>query len=146
MTSDTTTSPTNVNLAAATSAIVSSYLSRNPMPPEEVTAFIETVATAIATVGNIDTHPVRVVEPLCDPAVPVEESVQDDSITCLECGREFRSLRRHLGQTHGLTPEHYRARWGLPSNYPMVSPEYSRRRHAIADEIKARNRRLPTAA
>lgn len=66
------------------------------------------------------------------PAVPIDESVQDDYIVCLEDGMRFSMLKRHLAETYGMTPDQYRNKWGLPLNYPMTAPAYSRRRSEIA--------------
>lgn len=70
------------------------------------------------------------------PAVPIEESVHDDYIVCLEDGLRFQMLKRHLAETYGMTPDDYRNKWGLPFNYPMTAPAYSRRRGEIARERK----------
>ncbi len=69
------------------------------------------------------------------PSVPVEESVFDDYIVCLEDGRKLKMLKRHLRSAYNMTPEQYRDRWGLPSDYPMVAPNYARRRSSLAMEI-----------
>ena len=66
------------------------------------------------------------------PAVPVNKSVADDHLVCLECGHKFKSLKRHLKTSHGLSPDEYRERWGLPSSYPMVAPGYAKTRSALA--------------
>ncbi|HUN49972.1 MAG TPA: MucR family transcriptional regulator, partial [Candidatus Sulfotelmatobacter sp.] len=69
------------------------------------------------------------------PAVPVGRSVQHDHIVCLEDGKKLKMLKRYLRSTYGLTPEEYRAKWGLPSDYPMVAPNYARQRSAFAKKI-----------
>ena len=69
------------------------------------------------------------------PAIPIEKSVTDDLIYCLENGKGFKTLKRHLWNSHGLTPEAYRKKWGLPEDYPMVAPNYSARRSATAKKI-----------
>lgn len=66
------------------------------------------------------------------PAVPIEESVTDEAITCLECGKPFKSIKRHLSTHHSLTPEQYRAKWGLPGDYPVTAPVYSATRSELA--------------
>lgn len=68
------------------------------------------------------------------PAVPIEESVQDEYIVCLEDGLRFQMLKRHLTETYGMTPDEYRNKWGLPYSYPMTAPAYSRRRAEMARE------------
>ena len=69
------------------------------------------------------------------PAVPIKRSVTDDHIVCLEDGKKLKMLKRHLMTDHGLTPEQYRARWGLKPDYPMVAPNYSAQRQALAKQI-----------
>ncbi len=69
------------------------------------------------------------------PAVPIEESVTDDLIYCLENGKGYKTLKRHLWSSYGLTPEAYRKKWNLPKDYPLVAPNYSKRRSATAKEI-----------
>lgn len=69
------------------------------------------------------------------PAVPIEHSVTHDWIICLEDGRQLKSLKRHLAEQYGMTPDEYRCKWGLPGDYPMVAPSYSQRRAEIAREI-----------
>ncbi len=69
------------------------------------------------------------------PAVSVRKSLSDDALTCLECGKSFKSLKRHIRTYHELTPDEYRARWKLPSDYPMVAPNYSETRAKMAKRI-----------
>ncbi len=70
-----------------------------------------------------------------DPAVSIKKSVKDDHLVCLEDGKKFKSLKRHLMSHHGLTPEEYRSKWALKSDYPMVAPAYAERRSKLAKEI-----------
>jgi len=76
--------------------------------------------------------------PAGQPAVDIQLSVFQDRLVCLEDGRSFKTLARHLNEMHGMTPEQYRARWGLPANYPMMAPEYSKVRSRIAGGRRAR--------
>lgn len=77
-----------------------------------------------------------------DPAVPIDESVQEDYIVCLEDGKKMKMMRRHLMTAYNMTPEEYRERWGLPADYPMTAPSYSKRRSGLAKEIGlGKNRR-----
>jgi predicted transcriptional regulator len=69
------------------------------------------------------------------PAVPIKKSVTPEFIFCLEDGRKFKSLKRHLGSAYNLTPDQYRAKWGLPSDYPMVAPAYAKARSTLAHKI-----------
>lgn len=112
-----------------TSDIVSAYLGNNNLGADDVTTLIGNVHTAIAgAVGY------RKKQETPDPAVSIKRSVKRDRITCLECGKAFRTLKRHLGAEHALTPKQYRERWHLPQNYPMVAPSYAALRKKIATE------------
>lgn len=104
--------------------IVSAYLAQNKMPPERLPELIMQVRSAMG-VGD-PLHPTRA------PAVPVDKALTPTTITCLECGGVFKSLKRHLTVDHDLTADEYRKRWSLPKSYPMVPPEYARRRAEIA--------------
>lgn len=111
------------------SKIVTAYLRANPLPVDEVSALISSVVTALERVAS----PVEAAfEPV--PAVPVKKSVRASAIICLECGAEQRSMKRHLQAAHGLSPDEYRARWGLGNDYPMVAPEYAAKRSQLAKD------------
>jgi predicted transcriptional regulator len=115
-----------VDLAAA---IVSYYVEHNTLPAADVPGLIRTV---YATLVAVDAGPSPVqAAPPPQPAVPVRRSVTPDFIISLEDGKPYKSLKRHL-QGRGLTPESYRAKWGLPDDYPMVAVNYSARRSALA--------------
>jgi predicted transcriptional regulator len=79
------------------------------------------------------------------PAVPVSRSVTPDAVICLECGARQKTLRRHLSAAHDLSPEEYRARWNLPADYPLVAPEYAKRRSELALESGLGGKRPPEA-
>jgi predicted transcriptional regulator len=72
----------------------------------------------------------------CLPAVPLEDSVHDDFVVCLEDGLRFTMMKRHLSEVYGMTPDEYRNKWGLPRDYPMTAPAYSRRKGEIAKKLK----------
>lgn len=115
-----------------TADIVSAYVSNNPVPAGELPSLIGEIhksLTALAT-GETDAPAVAL-----SPAVPIKKSVQHDHIVCLEDGKKFKSLKRHLATSHGLTPDEYRTRWNLPSNYPMTAPAYSASRSTLAKQI-----------
>ncbi|MEO3389061.1 MucR family transcriptional regulator [Mesorhizobium sp. CAU 1741] len=114
-----------------TAEIVSAYVSNNPVPAGDLANLIGDIHKSLATLsaGDADAS----VEAL-KPAVPVKKSVQDDYIVCLEDGKKFKSLKRHLS-VHGLTPDEYRKKWGLPADYPMVAPNYAAQRSALAKSI-----------
>ncbi|TJW67037.1 MAG: MucR family transcriptional regulator, partial [Mesorhizobium sp.] len=107
---------------------VSAYVSNNPLPVGELPALIGQVHTALkGTMGGLVAKP----EDL-KPAVPIRKSVTPDYIISLEDGKKFKSLKRHLATHYGLTPEEYRAKWGLSADYPMVAPNYAAARSALA--------------
>jgi predicted transcriptional regulator len=120
------------NLVGLTADLVSAYVSNNPVPAGELSALIGQVhaALAVTAVGATGQKP----EPL-KPAVPIKKSVTPDYIVSLEDGKRFKSLKRHLATHHGMTPEDYRAKWGLPADYPMVAPKYAAARSALAKSM-----------
>lgn len=109
--------------------IVSAYLSNNMLPATEIAGLIASVHTAMQGVMNGKTE-----EPVVElkPAVPIKKSVTPDAIICLEDGKAFKSLKRHLMTKYGMTPAEYRTKWGLPKDYPMVAPNYAAARSALA--------------
>jgi predicted transcriptional regulator len=109
--------------------IAAAYLEHNTLPANEIPNLIHSIyATLIAT-----SSPEQVVE--TPPAVSVRKSVTPEAIICLDCGRKFSMLKRHLRTDHDTTPDEYRAKWGLPITYPMVAPEYAARRSVLAVKI-----------
>src|SRR3954469_11474139 len=115
------TPPNYIELAAD---LVSAFVSNNPVPAAELPALIGTVHAALTKVANGSSQqPTE--EPKKAPAVSVKKSVQPDYIVCLDDGKRFKSLKRHLRTTYDMTPEQYRAKWGLPASYPMVAPNYA---------------------
>jgi predicted transcriptional regulator len=121
---------TRIRLIELTADVVSAYVSNNPVPIGELTLLIGNVHAMLTnTAGKV--VPEKPKEPL-NPAVPIRKSVHPDYIISLEDGRKFKSLKRHLMTHYSLTPDEYRAKWGLPSDYPMVAPNYSNARSALA--------------
>src|SRR3954447_16932176 len=108
--------PKTIELAAG---IVSAFVSNNSVPVTELPALISNVHAALTNVAQGTTELPK--EEL-RPAVPVRKSVQPNYIVCLDDGKRFKSLKRHLRTVHNLTPDQYRAKWGLPATYPMVAP------------------------
>ena len=110
--------------------IVGSYLKHHTVDVEEIPSVINKVFYAL---NSIHTHSGfgRSVGPLA-PAVPIEDSVHDDYLICLEDGKRLQMLKRHLNTMYKMTVDQYRERWGLSSDYPAVSPNYAKRRSAIA--------------
>jgi predicted transcriptional regulator len=119
----------NIELAAD---IVSAYVSNNSVPAAELPALISDVYNALLRVGS--GAPIAPAEPP-RPAVPVKRSVSNDFIICLEDGKKFKSLKRHLRTQYGLSPEEYRDKWGLPADYPMVAPNYAKARSNLAKQM-----------
>jgi len=118
----------NINLTAD---IVAAFVSNNSVPPEGLPALIESVNAALAAVDQ----PVVPPQPALEPAVNPKRSVTPNFIICLEDGKKFRSLRRHLGSAHGTTPEAYRAKWDLSGDYPMTAPNYAAKRSELAKQF-----------
>jgi predicted transcriptional regulator len=112
-------------------SIVAAYLGNHNVAPEQIPAIIASVHAALSSIGQ----PIAPVEPPRKPAVAIRKSVQPDAIVCLDCGFSGQMIRRHLTVSHGLTPEQYRERWGLPPDYPVVAPNYAVKRSRLAKEI-----------
>ena len=113
-------------LITLTSDIVAAHVSNNSVSVDEVPALIQNIYGALAGLGAA---PQAEVKP--EPAVSVRASVKNDHIVCLEDGKKMKMLKRHLMTDHGLTPVEYRARWGLPADYPMVAPDYAEKRRTL---------------
>jgi predicted transcriptional regulator len=111
-----------------TVSIVSAYVSKNSVPMGKLAELVSSVHESLA---KLEGAPVVEEIPLV-PAVPVKKSVMSDYIISLEDGRKFKSLKRHLSSQYGMTPDQYRAKWNLPSDYPMVAPNYAATRSALA--------------
>ncbi|GAB5458279.1 MAG: MucR family transcriptional regulator [Henriciella sp.] len=120
-----------LDLIEMTSDIVSSFVSNNAVPSEALPNLIKMVHDTISEISLGEPEEA----PRPDPAVPIAKSITPDHIICLEDGRELKMLKRYLRSRYGLSPDEYRARWGLPEDYPMVAPNYSERRSAFAKEI-----------
>ncbi|RVK27760.1 MucR family transcriptional regulator [Sinorhizobium meliloti] len=113
-----------------TSRIVSAYLSRNVIALSELPHLIQQTYGSLGKTSEPAKTPAAVEEQR--PAVPIKKSVTDDFIVCLEDGKSFKSLKRHLMAKFALTPEQYREKWKLPAEYPMVAPNYARKRSELA--------------
>lgn len=119
-------------LVQLTADIVSAYVSNNKVGSGELGKLIEEVHTALQKAPNAQATPEP--EPR-EPAVSIRRSVTPDYIVCLEDGKKFKSLKRHLQGEHGLSPDEYRAKWGLARDYPMVAPNYARARSDLAKSM-----------
>ena len=118
-------------LLALTSEIVSSHVSNNAVNQSDLTTMIESVFTTLEGLSA----PKEVEEPAPVPAVSIRKSVQDEYIVCLEDGKKLKMLKRHLKTAYALTPEEYRKKWGLNHDYPMVAPNYAKKRQQLAKKI-----------
>ena len=120
--------------ADLTTSIVSAYVSHNSVRAADLPELIAAVHSALSGLSGTAETPAAAVAPP-SPAVPIKKSVTDDYIICLEDGKKFRSLKRHIGTVYNLSPEQYREKWGLPRDYPMVAPAYSAIRSRLAKDI-----------
>ena len=116
-------------LTAMMADIVSAYVGNNTVAAADLPNLIQSVHRALENVAG-GTAPAESAPQ--EPAVPVRRSVQPDYITCLEDGRKFKSLKRHLRTKYNMSPEEYRAKWGLSKDYPMVAPNYAKQRSELA--------------
>lgn len=119
-------------LIELTADVVSAYVSNNPVPVAELPSLISNVHSALQ---QQTAAPAQEASEPQKPAVLIKKSVTPDYIICLEDGKQFKSLKRHLSTHHGLTPDEYRAKWRLPADYPMVAPNYAAARSALAKSM-----------
>jgi predicted transcriptional regulator len=142
------------------SDIVIAYLGNRSVEPEELPLLVRQVRAALAAdldpeaigatpaVAPIPIEPDKSIGPAeakaPRPAVPIDQSITPDFLISLEDGRQFRSLKRHLMSSYGMTPDEYRAKWGLPADYPMVAPSYARDRSEVAKRIGLGGSKAPT--
>jgi predicted transcriptional regulator len=115
-----------------TADIVSAYVSNNTVPADQISVLINQVHAALVRVA---TGQSEAASELLRPAVPVKRSITPDYLVCLEDGKKFKSLKRHLRSQYNMTPEQYREKWGLPPDYPMVAPNYARARSQLAKQM-----------
>ncbi|AZO33064.1 MucR family transcriptional regulator [Mesorhizobium sp. M1B.F.Ca.ET.045.04.1.1] len=116
------------NLIGLTTDIVSAYVSKNALPISALPDLIQSVNQSLSKIGQ----PSEPEKPAQAPAVNPKRSIFPDHIVCLEDGKKFKSLKRHLDVHYGLTPDEYRSKWGLAADYPMVAPNYSASRSQLA--------------
>lgn len=131
----------NLNLIELTADIVSSHVSNNNIAVGDVSNLIARVHGALAALSTPAAEPVQETT----PAVSIRASIKPDYLVCMECGRKQKTLKRHLQNAHGLRADEYRNVYGLPRNYPMVAPDYSRRRSEMAQAIGLGRRERSTA-
>ncbi len=128
---DATHADVNEMLITLTSDIVAAHVSNNNVAVEDVSGLISNVYGALAGLGQA----VVVEEVMPEPAVSIRASIKPDYIVCLEDGKKLKMLKRHLMTHYNMTPDQYRARWGLSADYPMVAPNYAEKRRELAKKI-----------
>lgn len=112
--------------------IVSAHVSYNSVSSSDLPSLIQSVYVSFASLGKPAAEPADATR---TPAVSVRASVKPEAVTCLDCGKKMKMLKRHIVTDHGLTPAAYRARWNLPADYPMVAPDYAAKRAELAIKI-----------
>ncbi|ATW04624.1 transcriptional regulator [Sphingopyxis sp. BSNA05] len=120
----------NETLITLTSDIVAAHVSNNSVAVSDLPLIISSVHGALASLSGQAAEQARP-----EPAVPVKSSIKPDYVICLEDGKKLKMLKRHLMTHYGMTPEDYRAKWGLPNDYPMVAPNYAEKRRQLAKAI-----------
>ena len=118
----------DTSLLESVSKIVSAYVSKNSVPSGELSQLIWTVHEALKSPGQAAASPP-------EPAVPIKKSITADYVICLEDGKKVKMLKRHLRTAFDMSPDEYRQRWRLPSDYPMVAPKYAKQRSELAKKI-----------
>jgi predicted transcriptional regulator len=132
------TSDNNMALLESVTSIVAAYVANNTVPKENLASLIADIFRSLSQLGQ-KTAPDEELK----PAVSIKRSVQPDHIICLEDGRTFKSLKRHLMSHYNMTPQEYREKWGLPHDYPMVAPNYAQARSELAKRMGLGQRRAP---
>ncbi len=127
-------------LITLTADIVAAHVSNNSVSVNDLPLLISNVHGALATLTGASSAP----EVRLEPKVPIRSSVKPDYIVCLEDGKRLKMLKRHLMTHYQMTPDQYRQKWGLPSDYPMVSPNYAEQRRALAKSIGLGTKRRKT--
>jgi predicted transcriptional regulator len=122
----------NTNTIELTADVISAYVSNNPVPVSELPSLIAQIHQSLTGLSN---GQAAAPEEKLAPAVPIKKSITPEYIVCLDDGKKFKSLKRHLKTKFGVTPEEYRAKWNLPADYPMVAPSYAAARSELAKKM-----------
>ncbi len=122
----------NTDILSLTADIAAAYVSNNSVAAAEVPNVIQTIYRALGTLGKADLQPAPEAR---KPAVPIRKSITPDYLISLEDGKSYKSLKRHLRTQYNMSPDDYRAKWGLPKDYPMVAPNYAASRSALAKSM-----------
>lgn len=120
------------DLVRMAAEIAAAYVSANPVQAQDIPALIRTVHSALLEVSGVTAV---APEATPEPAVSIKKSITADYLICLEDGKKFKSLKRHLRTRYGMTPDEYRAKWGLAHDYPMVAPNYAKERSNLAKRM-----------
>jgi predicted transcriptional regulator len=123
--------PGNGDLLRMAADVAAAYVSNNTLPATQITDVIKAIYASFVSLDRTDGG----LPTSAKPVVPIKKSVTPEYIICLEDGKKLKMLKRHLRTAYGLTPEEYRAKWGLPVDYPMVAPNYAQQRSAFAKKI-----------
>jgi predicted transcriptional regulator len=134
--------PDRPNLLALTAEIVASFVGSHSVATGDLPGLIKTVFATLSSAGQAEAKAPEVLT----PAVPIKRSVGTDYIVCLEDGKKLKMLKRHLATRYNMTPDDYRRRWGLSTDYPMVSPAYAEQRSALAKQIGLGRKPAPAPA
>lgn len=137
-------SDNNIEFVELTASIVSAFVANNSVPASDLAGLIASTHAAIAGLGREAGAVVEPEKPV--PAVPIKKSITPDALICLEDGKKFKSLKRHLRTAYDMSPDQYRARWGLPVDYPMVAPSYAEARSNLAKKMGLGQQRRKRAA
>lgn len=124
--------PNSDDFLRMTAQMVAAYLRKNSVPATQITEVINSVYGSLRAIDGRANAPAAAE---LKPAVPIKKSVTPEYIICLDDGRKFKMLKRHLRTEYNMTPEQYRQKWGLAADYPMVAPNYAKQRSAFAKEI-----------
>jgi predicted transcriptional regulator len=130
MTENNPDTPSRDELLRMTTQVVSAYVGNNAVPETQISDVIQSVFGSLEGLGNGDAGPTKQ-----KPAIPIKRSITPDHIVCLEDGKKLKMLKRYLHTAYNMTPKEYRAKWGLPADYPMVAPNYAKQRSAFAKQI-----------
>ena len=122
----------DTNFIGLVAQIVSAYVSNHTVPPGDIPALINQIHSSLRRVSS---GQAEASSETLKPAVPIKRSINPDFIVCLEDGKKFKSLKRHLRTQYDITPEQYREKWGLPADYPMVAPNYAAARSQLAKQM-----------
>ncbi len=127
-----TTKNESLEITSHVADIVAAYVSKNTMASSDLPGFVQLIHRSLCALSSGQSY---LLSARSEPAVAVEDSIHPDYLICLEDGRKLKMLKRHLKTSYNMSPEQYRERWSLPTNYPMVAPNYAKRRSSIAKDI-----------